>query len=478
MDELDLRILKSILSDNVRGIDFTNIYDHKLFSQDSRLFANLALKYIKAFKAVPTKRTLKEYAGDAYSSQIEQVWNSLDRFSYNTQEYSFDLENFKTRYCIQTIENIKKIAERADKDPDKHIKEIALKLQEIRSIKQGRSFIQRTVREHFPLWADEYDAKKGNPILFERVKSGYSAIDHANGGFAPAELFLIGGESGAGKSMFLLNIAVNMWLGVNSPLHTETFGKGSSILYFSLEMPFDDMFARFLARTASVLERDVLDGSLSENDKEKTQQIRAFIDKYPFEFDIVDIPRGATIQEIELRYNDALLKYKPDVVIIDYLGLMSSPGFNNQPDWLKLGALAGELHEFGRAKEVITGSAVQLTDIQRNANTEKKTEQQRVGGHRIGRSSLILHHANFYIQIDTRHNEELYTDMIYHILKNRRGPKVKNIYLRKNFPCSTLSDLPFSPQTSENSEEALENSGQDITTNVKNIIDKIKERNQ
>ena len=47
MEELDLKILKGILTDKVNALTFAHRYDHTLFDEDSERFAKLVIDYIK-----------------------------------------------------------------------------------------------------------------------------------------------------------------------------------------------------------------------------------------------------------------------------------------------------------------------------------------------------------------------------------------------------------------------------------------------
>jgi replicative DNA helicase len=441
VDLLDLRIFKTLTSKKIEALTFAYTYNHDLFHE--KLFAKLLLAYMRAFRNLATRRTMQEWTGGTHKDYLNSIWDQIDRFEYDTNEYNFDLEQLKQRYITETVESIKQCAA---PNATQAVKDMSLKLQTIKIVQEGRSFTQETVKEHFEQFEQRYEAKAKDPTETDHILTHYSAMDDANGGFRPAELFLIGGETGAGKSMMLMNMAIQMWMQKNTlDLAPSEMGKGYNITYFSLEMPYDDCYTRFLARTARVIERHIIDGELSSDEQERIQQVKRFITEYPFEFDIIDVPRGLTIDEIELRYQDALLKYQPDVVIVDYMGLMHSPMHSKEPDWLKMGNIGGELHEFGRVYNVLMGSAVQLTDIQRNSNTDSKdkSEGQRVGVHRIGRSSQIMHHANMGIQIETRFNEDQYSDLRYHIIKNRRGPRKKG-NMNKNLAMCLLTDKPYS----------------------------------
>jgi hypothetical protein len=101
-------------------------------------------------------------------------------------------------------------------------------------------------------------------------------------------------------------------------------------------------------------------------------------------------------------------------------------------------------------------TAAQLTDIKRGQKG-KIDESSRVGVHRWGRSSLIMHHVNLGIQIESRPGERDYPDFRYHVVKNRKGPLTTGTAI-KNFANAKLIDV----------EEEIENPG-DISDNIDNL---------
>lgn len=477
MNELDLCILKTLLTNNIAGLEFCYTFNHDLFESETQTFAKLVLGYMKSFKSIPTRKVLKEWHGEAYFGIIDKFWDAIDDLDYDTQEHRFNLEKIKHRYVKRTLQEIKSIPE--DNNPNKTFKDISLKIQNVKTIKDGKGFTQKTVKEHIPEFQERYRAKLENPEQTDRILCHYSALDMATGGFAPADLFLLGGETGAGKSMLLMNMGLQMWKQENNVLaNPSEFQKGYNVAYFSLEMPYDDCYARFMARLAQVPERKLVEAKLTDEEQERVAKAEEFIKQYPYEFDIIDMPRDVTIDEIEVRYNDALLKYKPDVVIVDYMGLMRSPAVAKEQDWLKMGHIGGELHEFGRVYGVVMGSAVQLTDIQRGSKEEvsKKGKGVSIGLHRVGRSSQIMHHATLGVQIESRAREDTYTDLIYHVIKNRRGARPRAV-LSKNFTNCSLIDIPYIQEESRPSDETS-NLNSDISSGIEAIKAKINDKRQ
>ena len=68
------------------------------------------------------------------------------------------------------------------------------------------------MKEDVPIFRDEYNAKSEDPNFDAGIQTGYSYLDYVTDGLRPGELLLIGGESGGGKSMLLMNMAIQIWL--------------------------------------------------------------------------------------------------------------------------------------------------------------------------------------------------------------------------------------------------------------------------
>lgn len=275
------------------------------------------------------------------------------------------------------------------------------------------------------------------------------------------------------NSMLLSNMSIQMWLQQNTiDTDKNDFKRGYSILYFSLEMPYEDCFDRFLARVADIPQRSIRDAKLNEEEIQRRDKALKFIKDYQEAgnyFNIVDVPRNVTIEEVELRFQDALLQFRPDVVVVDYMGLMHDPAKAKEQDWLKMGAIAASLHEFSRAYDCVMLTAVQLTDIKRGAkNKGDQEEHQKVGVHRIGRSSHIMHHVNIGIQIESRLNERSLEDMRYHVIKNRKGPLGQG-NLIKNFECASLYDVPFIEDQNESGS---------ISDKIPELIKRVRDQNE
>lgn len=440
LPELDLTILKTLVTNKKNALDFVNTCDTNLFSVEAWNASNLLVGYIRTYKDIPTLRVITEKLEKGNNAKIiehmKDVWSQLDKVNIVDSEFKHDLEKFKQRYAERELSTIKDKFSKlqpGSMDIGKTVAEMQKTLQSIKNLNQVKAYERKTLKDSVPIFREEYNAKMKDPKFDRGIKTGYSYLDYATDGLRDGELLLIGAESGAGKSMLLMNIAIQMWLQENTIDMNDDWKPGNHILYFSLEMPFKPCLNRVLSRMSSNPSKKIRNASLNSDEAVNLKKVLRFIKKYPYEFEIIDIPRGATMESLELIYEDVKTNYDPKIIVIDYLGLMAYEGAD-MDDWLKLGKIAEKIHEFARVHNCIVLSAVQL-----NRAKPSKDAEEKIGLHRVGRSALILQNANIAIQIETRQNEKKYPDMIYHLIKNRDGELGKGRII-KNLANGTLLD--------------------------------------
>ena len=147
------------------------------------------------------------------------------------------------------------------------------------------------------------------------------------------------------------------------------------------------------------------------------------------------------MESMELIFNDitASTGRKPKVIVVDYLSLMSynNPNGKDLADWLIQGAISEQLAEFGRVNDVNVLTAVQLTN-----DDPKNRGAESMGTHRLSRSKMIGHNANFILMIEKRQNESELPDFILHMVKSRRTELGKGRLYKKLDCCQLLNEPP------------------------------------
>lgn len=447
--DLDLSILKSIISNKKNAVEFASSCDTKVFSTDFWNFANLVVSYVKAYKETPSLRVLEEQLNKgnnkSQADYCKKVWGIVSDFSYNDKEFAFDLQKIKNRYAekqlIQYKDSLANIQD-GKVDVDKQLKEMLKISKSIKSLNEAQTYESQNIKEYLPTFVEKFNLKKNDPKADRGLITGYSVLDDCTNGLKPADFMLIAGESGFGKSLFLNNIAIQVWLQSNQifdefgdPLKITSFAPGKNIVYFSLEMPYEDCFNRLLSRLSGVESKKIENANLTKEEFAKIKSCLDFIRKYPYSFRIVDIA-DACANDLDLIISEMIeADEEPSSIFIDYLGIMRANEKGEEADWLRQGVISQEVRAIARKYKKPIFSAVQLN----RKSTTSKEPGDNIGLSRLARSATIATHATHVIQIENRPNEEQFPDFKYHIIKNRKGRKAAGTLI-KNLACAMLLD--------------------------------------
>ena len=143
---------------------------------------------------------------------------------------------------------------------------------------------------------------------FKGIPTGISALDRIITGLNKSDLIIVGARPGMGKTSFALNIARNA--AVNAK---------KTVCFFSLEMTRDQLAQRMLSNEASIESEKLRTGELSTDEWTRLAQAGTNLSSASIYFDETS---GITVPEMKAKLRR--MKNKPDLVIIDYLGLMQS----------------------------------------------------------------------------------------------------------------------------------------------------------
>lgn len=440
--ELDLQVLRAITTNRKYALEFISECDPKLFSSDVWTFANTVSNYIRSYKDVPTLRTLTEKLAKAnnkpLAEYLSKVWEAVQNASYDEKEYKHNVEILKARFAEKQLVAVKDSLNKLDfnsADPSKIIGDISKTIQNVKSLSQSKTYESKSLKDALPWFTENFKLKKDNPNFNKGTLSGYSFLDWSTNGIKPSDFVLICGESGHGKSTLLANIAQNIWLQDNNVHCDDKFNAGKNIAYFSLEMPYENCFNRFISSLSGVPYKKIENAKCNKEELGRLRKTLDFINKYPNTFTIVDIPRMASANDIEAILNDLKQDQPIDAVFVDYLGIMIPNSSQEEQDWMKQGIISYELREIARAHHIPMFSAVQL-----NRKAKSSSEDDNIGLHRLSRSSAIATNATTIIQLVSKgEKEHMYPTCKYAIIKNRNGPLGSGNLIKK-LDCSTFLD--------------------------------------
>ena len=437
-DKLDLSILKAITNDRKCALEFVNECSENLFTPDLWRFAKFIIDYVKIYKEVPTPRIINEklklQKNNAFLEYTNSILSELEKITYDVREYKHDIEKLKARYSEKLVVNLKDHLS-SIQDMKKSVAEIQNTLNNIKSINQPKVYKEGSLKDYADDFKNIYAATLQNAEFGAGIKTGYGFMDYAFS-LKKGTMLIFAGITNSGKSMILMNTAIQIWMGENNVEMTSNFRKGYNVLLFSLEMGYGDYSQRALARIAMVPQRSMRNATLTDEEKARVAKAFKFIKAYPNNFTIIDLPRKATIETIEGIMDEQTEKgNKPDIVVIDYLNLMHADAGKDAADWLIQSAISERAHELARAKDVAVLSAVQLNPKGSNDKNDNGDAQIK----NMRRSTAISDNCDFIIGINTRKNEKNYPDFSCSIIKNRSGELIDG-KLHKELNCCALLD--------------------------------------
>lgn len=146
------------------------------------------------------------------------------------------------------------------------------------------------------------------------ISTGFTELDYKTAGLQPSDLILIAARPSMGKTAFVLNVAQHI-----------CFKENRSAVVFSLEMSREQLVNRLLSLESFVDSKKIRNGTVNAKDWEGLIEGASTIGESKL---IIDDTPGISISELssKCRKYKADPQYDIDIVIIDYLQLMSGSG--------------------------------------------------------------------------------------------------------------------------------------------------------
>lgn len=140
--------------------------------------------------------------------------------------------------------------------------------------------------------------------------TGFSAIDTITGGFIPGEFVGIALRPGLGKTAFMLSMAYNMAV-INN----------KSVAIFSPERSGEKIVKRLIESQTGHSIPQLINGKIKPGDREHAvNAIRNLSRSNLF----IDDTRNLLVEELIMRAHDLHSKVKTDVIVIDYLEMLTT----------------------------------------------------------------------------------------------------------------------------------------------------------
>lgn len=219
-------------------------------------------------------------------------------------------------------------------------------------------------------------------------------------------LVIIGAEPSGGKTAWALQQLLK-------------FSADKRVLFASLETDEDTLFDRFLSFAAGIPMDAMMDGLLTPAQWEMVDRVRGALRQRTFRF----FPAaGLSVAGIKA----AAVAYRADIVIIDYLQIISRPGSASRYE--KITEISMDLHILAQSTGMIVIALSQVT------NRDPKMQNAPLTIHSARESGQIEADADIIMMLD-KHVEKQLTktgcnaNRILRIVKNKQG-RCCNIPLR------------------------------------------------
>lgn len=206
------------------------------------------------------------------------------------------------------------------------------------------------------------------------LPTGFTDLDYKTSGFQNSDLILVAARPSMGKTAFVLNIAQYM-----------AFKKGLSVAIFSLEMSKQQLMNRLLSMESRVNSQSMRTGNLKDEDWSKLIESAGVIGDSNL---IIDDTPGITVRELRSKCRRYKLEHGLDIIMIDYLQLMSGGGRGSDSRQQEISeisrslkALARELNvpvvalsQLSRAVESRTDHRPMLSDLRESGAIEQDAD--------------------------------------------------------------------------------------------------------
>ena len=179
------------------------------------------------------------------------------------------------------------------------------------------------------------------------IPTGFIDLDYRTAGLQPSDLILVAARPSMGKTAFVLNIAQYV-----------AFHEAKSVAIFSLEMSKEQLVNRLFSLESRVDAQALRTGNLSDADWEKLVEGAGIIGNSKL---IIDDTPGISISELRSKCRKYKLEQGLDIIIIDYLQLMTGSGRGNESRQQEISDISRSLKGLARELNVPVVALSQLS---------------------------------------------------------------------------------------------------------------------
>lgn len=332
----------------------------ELFGRDTPFDIILLQDYLHS------KGLLEKVGGLTYLSKLA----SLEYSSALLESYMESVaEKALLRKLIKASDEIQKDSYDRQDEPEQVLEDAERRIFQIAEKRQAKDFVQMSQAvEQGLVNIENMYINKGQ---LTGIRTPFPALNDYTAGFQKGDMVLIAARPSMGKTTFALNLAEHAAL-----------REGKSVAIFSLEMSTEQLAYKLLCSEAGVDMNKLRTGELDETDWDNIARATGPLSKARI---FIDDSAGITIMEMKSKARRLKLEHGLDLIVIDYLQLMSGKGENRQQEVSEISraikVLAKELEipvitlsQLSRAPEQRQDHRPMLSDLRESGSIEQDAD--------------------------------------------------------------------------------------------------------
>lgn len=347
----------------------------------------------------------KNLPPELYSDEIIRDLIATVPTSANIKSYAnIVAEKSLLRTMIRANEEIAGTCYAQNEEMDKILDRAEKRIFEISQKRSASNFVPiRQIVLNAMDKIEEASRIKGNVT---GLSTGFTDLDNRTAGLQPADFILVAARPSMGKTALVLNIAEYM-----------TMRENRCAAIFSLEMSKEQLVNRMLAMQSHVEAQKIRTGDLTETEWAEVIESAGNIGESRL---IIDDTPAISVPELRSKCRKYKIEFGLEIVIIDYLQLMSGSGRGNESRQQEISDISRALKALARELNVPVVALSQLSRaVESRPNHRPMLSDLRESGAIEQDADLVM-----FIYRDDYYNEDSEKKGIAEIIiaKQRNGP--------------------------------------------------------
>lgn len=361
------------------------------------------------YSALKQRKTAEMAGGMTYLSRLIDDAIVVSNAKYYAVTVA---DKSKMRQLIKEAEDIREAAYSDELPPDDVLDNAEQRILNIANKSQRSNYehVNEVIYENIKNMQEL--AKQGGEI--KGIETGFKKVDDILGGFQKTDLIILAARPGVGKTAWALNVAEHAAI------------NGYKVMVFSLEMANTQLGQRLLSMSANVPLENIRKGELDAQDWESLSAAQEAF----FNTSMV-IDETSVITPVEMKNKCRRFKQENgglDLVIIDYLQLMSMGGYRIEQREKEIAAITRSIKIMAKELDcaVILLSQLSRGPEQRGGDHMPKLSDLRDSGaiEQDADVVIFLKRDDYYNSDDEKAevNENASLTCAVNIAKHRNGP--------------------------------------------------------